>query len=354
MVRQQAKRERRRLLKGLAVPPPSEISELKAKAEAGDPAAQFALGRAYDDGNGVAQSDKSASLWYLKAAEQAYALAENSLGVMYREGRGVEQSKEQAVEWYKKAAKQKNSTAMFNLGTAYYNGDGVSLNDITAYAWFLLAQQYGSEPAQAAVKRMSAEVKGWQLSSALETVGEMYLGGSDLPRDYSEAINWYRKAAQEGDAAVQIKLAKLLARPEGAQNYQEARHWCEEAAKQMFSPGAFCVGLMYERGLGVEQNLPEAAKWFNQAAQLGNAEAMSHLAEMYWKGSGVKLDRISAYTFVLLASTANIPQAQQDKALYEKELNSKELEKARKRAADWVRQHPALALRKKTLSPDRR
>jgi hypothetical protein len=37
---------------------PPEISQLETNAQSGDPAARLALGRAYDEGNGVPQSDK--------------------------------------------------------------------------------------------------------------------------------------------------------------------------------------------------------------------------------------------------------------------------------------------------------
>ena len=78
---------------------------------------------------------------------------------MFRAGRGVEQDKTEALKWYHKAAKQKNPNAMFHLGTAYYNGDGTGIDDVTAYAWFLLAQSFGSESADDAVKRMKEEAK---------------------------------------------------------------------------------------------------------------------------------------------------------------------------------------------------
>jgi TPR repeat protein len=326
----------------------AEISALRTKAEAGDPSAQFALGQAYDYGNRVEQSDKSACLWYRRAAEQGFAPAQNSLGVMYRSGRGVEQSKEQAVQWYRNAAKQKNAKAMFNLGTAYYNGDGTAIDDIAAYAWFLLAKEQGSEPARDAVNRMSDSLLRWQISSAFEAVGDIYERGVDFPQDHHAAIEWYRKAAQLGEAPIRVKLAKyLLDRPE-PHDYPEALHWCEEAGKQMYSPGALCAGLLYEKGIGTAPDLQEAVKWFNKSAQLGNAQAMLRLGEMYWSGSGVKQDKVSAYAFVFLASTADLHDALQDKATYEKALSSKELEKARNQATKWVKEHPTLGLKQKT------
>lgn len=66
----------------IATRPPNlatgEVSELQKKAEAGDASAQFALAEAYDFGNGVAQSDKNALLWYRKSADQGFAPAQNS------------------------------------------------------------------------------------------------------------------------------------------------------------------------------------------------------------------------------------------------------------------------------------
>jgi len=56
------------------------LEELRTKADQGDPAAQFALGAAYDAGRGVKGDQREAAAWYRKAAEQGYAAAQNSLG----------------------------------------------------------------------------------------------------------------------------------------------------------------------------------------------------------------------------------------------------------------------------------
>jgi TPR repeat protein len=88
--------------------------------------------------------------------------------------------------WYQKAARQKNPTAMFNPGTAYYNGDGVSMADVSAYAWFSLAQDFGSQPAIDAVRRMKEE-KGNLEAAAFERVGDMFAKGDHLPQSYSDA-----------------------------------------------------------------------------------------------------------------------------------------------------------------------
>lgn len=137
----------------------------------------------------------------------------------------------------------------------------------------------------------------------------MYEEGKDLPLDHLTALEWYRKAAQSGEPAANIKLANFLVIQGGDSNYQEALHSCMAAAKRQYAPGALCAGLLYQMGLGAAQDLPEAAKWFDQAAKLGDAKAMFHLAEMYWDGVGVKQDRVSAYAYILLASTGDFAES---------------------------------------------
>jgi hypothetical protein len=322
-----------------------DIAQLQAKGEEGSVDAQISLGRAYEDGNGVPKSDPQAVKWYRMAAEQEDAWAQNRLGLMFRSGRGVEADKAEAVKWYKKAARQKYAAAMFNLGTAYYNGDGVGIDDVVACAWFLLAEDFGSQPAGDAVKRMEQEARSLKVD-AFEKIGKMYEKGDDLPKSYKDAVNWYRKAAENGAGPVQVKFASLLLQAKGVSaNYEEARRFCQKAAEQHYSPGTYCVGLLYQQGLGVAKDPPQAAKWFEEAANMGHAPAMLRLGEMYWKGEGVKQDKISAYEFIAMAFTADLPDAKREKEQLEKELNPKEVKKGQAKAVEWTRTHHPLVLK---------
>ena len=59
------------------------------------------------------------------AAEQGDADAQYNLGVAYDNGEGVPQDHAEAARWYRLAAEQGNASAQFNLGVAYENGEGV-------------------------------------------------------------------------------------------------------------------------------------------------------------------------------------------------------------------------------------
>jgi TPR repeat protein len=323
----------------------AEIRQLQAKAEAGDATAQSALGKVYQDGNGVAQNDATALTWFRKAADQGDPAAENNLGVMYRMGAGVPRDKDEAVHWYLKSAKQGNGKAMFNLGAAYYNGDGVDIDDVASFAWFLLAQEAGDPAADEAARRAISE-KEAELSAACVKIGQMYETGNELPNNPVEALKWYRKAADAGDMETSLKVAKLLLAPGRGptqEDYAEARKRCEDAAQRNPS-GAYCMALIYRRGIGVAKDPVESTKWLSRAAESGFARAVLELGEAYWKGEGVKPDPVVAYSWVWLAYNSKVPGAEQDEQQLSKELSAKQVEQAKQKAVDWSKRHRPVGL----------
>jgi uncharacterized protein len=84
--------------------PQDGTDALRAKAERGDPEAEYKLALAYDAGVGAPQDLEQAAAWYQRAAEQGHAAAQYSLGVMYENGRGVKQDSIRAHMWLNLAA----------------------------------------------------------------------------------------------------------------------------------------------------------------------------------------------------------------------------------------------------------
>ncbi len=68
--------------------------------------------------------------------------------------------------------------------------------------------------------------------------------------------------------------------------YENAKAWFEKAAK-LGNPDAFYnVGLLYENGLGVQKNIAEAVKWYEQAGGLDHVKALQSLCDIYYNGEG--------------------------------------------------------------------
>ena len=184
-----------------------KIAQLRAKAEAGDPEAQFELAWAYYVGKNVAQSYEEAVKWYRKAVEQGHTIAQYNLGVSYERGEGVAQSYEEAVKWYQKAAEQGYANAQYNLGVCYDRGKGVVQSYEEAVKWYQKAANQGDADAQ------------WNL-------GIHYEYGDGVDQDWEEAAMWYQKAAEQGYAQAQKQMAKCYRWGLGVPvDWEKAKYW---------------------------------------------------------------------------------------------------------------------------------
>ena len=118
------------------------------KANAGDAAAQVAMGEQYahaaaieHDKARMADDYQQAAAWYRKAADQNDISGEMHLAALYRDGAGttIPRDMDQAAMWYRKAADQGDATAQGTLGVLCSMGQGVPHNDVEAYFWLDLA-----------------------------------------------------------------------------------------------------------------------------------------------------------------------------------------------------------------------
>lgn len=172
----------------------SGLAELQARAEKGEPVAQFLLGRAYLFAtDGLKKDEAAAAGWFRKAADQGQVNSETFLGWMYEEGRGgLAKDDTQAAFWYRKAADQGEPNAMRNLGLMCLDGrGGMAKDEVQGVSWFRKAAEKDDESAQ-------------------NYLGIMYeKGRGGLPQDVGQAIYWYRKAADKGYASAQNNLAVI-------------------------------------------------------------------------------------------------------------------------------------------------
>lgn len=110
----------------------------------------------------------------------------------------------------------------------------------------------------------------------------MYSEGMGVQRDPAQAVTWYEKAAEQGNANAAFNLGVAYSNGAGVQqNIQEAARWFRRAAAVGVINAQFNLGLLYERGEGVPQSLVEAYAWYAAAAARGDqgaAQRRDHLA----------------------------------------------------------------------------
>ena len=125
------------------------------------------------------------------------------------------------------------SRAQFRIGYMHYLGRGFSKN--TTEADKVL------RAALPAIQKFANEGRSWAQSD----LGSLYEDGLVLPRNYTEALYWYRSAAEKGYPGAQTNL-----------------------------------GIMYARGRGVTTSRSTAIEWFQRAAAQGDIAAQRNLQSL--------------------------------------------------------------------------
>lgn len=112
--------------------------------------------------------------------------------------------------------------------------------------------------------------------------------------DFATALKDLQPLAERGDASAQHWLAvSYFSYPVTMQGDPLlAVQWYRRAAEQGYAPSQVHLGALYELGAGVTQDVAQAAAWYRRAASQGNAMALFNLALLYEAGHGVPRDPV--------------------------------------------------------------
>ena len=321
------------------------LSQLQKQADSGDADAQRNLGAMYAKGEGVPKDATKAVEWYGKAAAQGNTDAQVALALMYREGTYAPKDYTKAAEWFQKAAEQGNAVAQTALGFMYMKGDGVREDYAMAAQLFQKAAARGDSRAQHAL-------------------GLMYREGKGVPKDALKAVEWLQLAAAQGNVDAQRtlgfmydvqhrpskELKKLAAKGDkDAQRllsyYQadegvpadsaKALEWYEKAAEQGDVGSLSSLASIYRDGIGIPKNAAKAAELYQKAAVRGDVNsfiAQYFLGRMYKYGEGVPKDSVLAYAWLNIAAVNfNLAKVFRDSIA----LNSVQRAEAERLSSNW-------------------
>ncbi len=131
----------------------------------------------------------------------------------------------------------------------------------------------------------------------------MYHKGHGVERDDAEAVKWFSKAAEQGNAFAQFNL-----------------------------------GILKDNGLGVSPDNAEAVMWYYRAAEQGVAEAQYNLGLMYGNGEGVCQDFILAHMWFNIAAKG-YEKAKQGRDIAASKMTPDQIAEAQRMARDWMAKH---------------
>ncbi|MBO7539863.1 MAG: sel1 repeat family protein [Prevotella sp.] len=282
-------------------------------ANNGNPVALFGMGLRNDselsyeeywmlESTDISSSEnfEKAAEWYQKAAEIGLDAAQWRLGELYARGLGVKQDINKAIEFRTKAAEQGNTMFQFMMGIMYATG---GFADYSTYM-FPDGYVYNVEIPQDTEKadKWLRSVNHRQLNKTekdrLEGNGLLSFTLNELSdgfmkqSKYEKAIYWYQREAEMGYRDAFCNLGEIYLEGKGiSKDYQKARMMFEKAilddehygdgySGQLKSKALCYLGIIYRDGLGVSVNKDKAKELLYRALEEGYDEAKNELEKI--------------------------------------------------------------------------
>lgn len=167
------------------------LKAIRSAAEKGNPEAQYRLGMAYAQEEGVALDYREAATWIERAAVQGLASAQSALGWLYANGFGVKQDGGAAAHWYLKSAEQGNPQSQYLIASMYRVGsNGLEQSNAEMLKWYYRAAEQNFAPAQ-------------------NMLGKLMARGKYVKENAIAAFQWLSLALLNGSESAKQELAEL-------------------------------------------------------------------------------------------------------------------------------------------------
>jgi len=312
------------------------VSSYKKAAKSGHPGAQYELALRHLDGtigyslsitNGdvaaaerkqMAKRQVNAAKLFTQSANQGYALGQYALGKAYLNGEGVEQSTDTAIEWLSKAGAQGLFEAQIDLGEMYHKGIATPADPIMAIDWYTRAAAQGDWYSEAIKNGLLVQTDpngaGQQISAdgrAQADLAFSFYTGSGVEQNLAQAAGIFEESALLGNTTAQWMLGIMYLNGEGLdRNLERSIDWLTVASELNHPEAQFHLGFMYDRGYGLDRNTDLAYHWYSVSAEQGQVNAQFSLGDMYYRGDGRKADPKVARDWFELAADQGDAQAQ--------------------------------------------
>lgn len=145
-----------------------------------------------------------------------------------------------------------------------------------------------------------------------------------------------QKNAENGDVEAQFYLGLMYDTGEGVpQNLSQAVYWYTQAAQQGHLIAQNNLGAMYASGNGVKQSYVLAKEWYEKSANSGFSGAQHNLGRLYATGVGVPQDYVLAHKWLNLAASRGVVDAAKDRDALQGAMLQSQVAEAQRLARDW-------------------
>jgi hypothetical protein len=156
-----------------------------------------------------------------------------------------------------------------------------------------------------AIPEQEADVKGLAYyrraadlgdPGAMWTLGYAYQQGWHVPEDLVASVNWYTQGAAYGDVRCMDGLGRIFLQKHDG---KRAAEWFQRAADKGEPDDMSQLADLYREGKDIPQDLPKALALYRKAGEKNDSSSQKHLGELYEKGLGVPRNFAQAYFWYL-------------------------------------------------------
>jgi hypothetical protein len=160
-------------------------------------------------------------------------------------------------------------------------------------------QKQAQPPADSTVDRLTAPAESGDAAAQLKLGMHYYEDTSrERPPDYEQALKWFHRAADQGNAEAQARIGMMYHTGRGVpRDDAEAARWYLLAANGGYPWAQLQLSDMYGRGVGVPRDLQESKRWI----KIYNAHHPDKSAAHAWELLGVAILALLAFTLALIA-----------------------------------------------------
>ncbi|NLD52624.1 MAG: sel1 repeat family protein [Clostridiales bacterium] len=145
---------------------------------------------------------------------------------------------------------------------------------------------------------------------AMKDLADRYEKGVGTAVNSQQAQQWYKAAAETGDAQAQFMYAGYFWDNGDQTDYALAYQWYHRSATQGYAAAYNALGVFYRDGLGMPADYASAYECFRRAGEGGDRRGWYHMSLMHLEGQGVAKDREQALELLRKASRLGLRAAE--------------------------------------------
>lgn len=280
---------------------------LVKKAKGGDIKAQIKLADLYDDwdssfsyffqaerikpfvheikydGESIEKNPNKAFYWYSQAYKSGDKNVINKLKNMYLLGNGTEKNYLKAFELQKELSLGRLDQ-LYYLGTMYLDDSNPLKDDRKSFEIFkYISEKYHEGYSDLTDKGYMYDFEKGFIASSQAKLGGLYLYGVGTTKDYTKAIYWLKKAANQNNSEAEYQLGEVYYFGYGVgKDYKTAFDWYMKSISTNKQDGdvQYSLGYMYEHGQGITKNYEKALEHYQIAADLQHDSARKALLSL--------------------------------------------------------------------------